>query len=1754
MTITISGSGGILSYTAAGVLCIVQTGTPGNIIQGSGGITKEGAGVLAIATACTYSGPTTINNGTLRTRTSSNRLPTGTEVIVNSPGVFDPAVSQTVKTVNGNGAITYSGSGTLTINGGSGFNSTITGIISDGASFGNITKSGAGTLTLGGVNTYDGTFTLSAGTCTVNSGAKLCGATCDVVVNGGTMNLNNTAQTIENLTSTASTGTINLGTGHTLTQTAAASGTYSGTIAGAGGFTKTDSFNQTLSGPNSYDGVTAISGIGTITVLSATGLGSTAGKTTVASGAGLNFNGATTLVVNEPIDIAGVGNTVATGGAINVGTTLTAITFGGTITLTANASVGVSSAVGTSGTFSGSPAFTGSGTTLTLNGASGTGTKSITGAITLGSGGLTKLQSGTWNLSGVNTYTGPTTVSAGRLNVNSPGSLDAGSAVTVASTATLGGNGTINGLVTINSGGTLSPGASIGTLTLTVAPSLGGTTAMEVNKAAGPVLTSDKLVVSTGGGTLAYGGTLNITVVTGSDPLAVGDTFDLFDADAFSGSFTSVTGTPGVGLVWDTSQLTVDGTIKVACGGTLLANAGPDQSLCNLGSAVIGGSPTASGGSGTGYTYSWSLGTGLDNALIANPTASPTSTTIYTVTVTDSLGCTAQDSVTVTAGAAPAISAQPANATVCSGSTATFSVTASGPGTLGYSWAKNDNSGWGSAWATNGGGTTFRGDSTLNDGTDTPCISFSPVKNDINSPVSGYALGMPGGVVATRTIALAVGQVVSIDFDNGDLDTGSKNGFSLQTSSPADVLQFYAVGGTGTYQYWDTALGQQDTLIPLQKTGVRVEFALTSASAYTLIVTPCGGTATKFNGSYSGTIAQLKLFNENTTAGAGYDCYFNNFLVGGYTDNADNYSNADYATEDKGNQPIVSGNGGSTYTTPTLSVGDSGAQYQVVVSSCGGSVLSSNATVTVNALPTITLGANPIVCFATTSADLSYSATTQSPDQYSINFDAAAETAGFVDVVNGTLPASPITITVPGAAPAATYNGTLTVKNSTTGCVSADSAITVTINPVATVNAGPDQAVCASSPAVTLAGTIGGAAASATWSGGAGTFNPDNATLNATYTPTAGEITAGSVTLTLTTDDPAGPCGPVNDSMTITINPVAMVDAGPDQTVCASSPATTLAGSYGGGASSATWSGAGTFAPNATTMNAVYTPTPGEIAAGTVTVTLTTDDPAGPCGAVNDSMTITISPVATVNAGPDQTVCYDSPTVTLAGSFGGAAASATWSGAGTFTPDNTTMTATYTPTAGEIAAGTATVTLTTDDPAGPCGAVNDTMTITINAAPAITDQPTNLTVCASSPAIFSVGATGAGLTYQWQGSGDSGITFTNISDTATNASYTNLVTTVADSGYQYQVIVSGTCSPSVTSAPPAVLTVDAPATADAGPAQTVCASSPATTLAGSFGGGATSATWSGAGTFVPNAMAMSAVYTPTAGEIAAGTATVTLTSDDPAGPCGAVNDSMVITISPVATVNAGLDQAVCASSPDTTLAGLFGGAATSATWSGAGAFTPNATTMTAVYTPTAGEITAGTATVTLTTDDPAGPCGAVNDSMTITISPVATVNAGPDQTVCAGSPATILAGLFGGGATSATWSGAGTFTPNATTMTAVYTPTAGEIAAGTATVTLTTDDPAGPCGPVNDSMLITIKPLAPQPVIESITLSGTDATLVWSSVAGYTYRVQYTTDLTPIVSWTDLAPDVLATGATATLTDSAGAVTQRFYRIWVLCP
>lgn len=78
----------------------------------------------------------------------------------------------------------------------------------------------------------------------------------------------------------------------------------------------------------------------------------------------------------------------------------------------------------------------------------------------------------------------------------------------------------------------------------------------------------------------------------------------------------------------------------------LVADAGPDDVVCDGDSIQLGGAPTASGGT-MAYTYTWS-GTNLINNTVANPVALPTTTGDYIVTVTDARNCTAFDTISIT--------------------------------------------------------------------------------------------------------------------------------------------------------------------------------------------------------------------------------------------------------------------------------------------------------------------------------------------------------------------------------------------------------------------------------------------------------------------------------------------------------------------------------------------------------------------------------------------------------------------------------------------------------------------------------------------------------------------------------------------------------------------------------------------------------------------------------------------------------------------------------------------------------------------------------------------------------------------------------------------------------------------------------------------------------------------------------------------------------------------------------------------------
>jgi hypothetical protein len=258
------------------------------------------------------------------------------------------------------------------------------------------------------------------------------------------------------------------------------------------------------------------------------------------------------------------------------------------------------------------------------------------------------------------------------------------------------------------------------------------------------------------------------------------------------------------------------------------------------------------------------------------------------------------------------------------------------------------------------------------------------------NPISFTISGQNGFSAARRYLVIA----------DVALSATLGNTFAGSIAAAGDVTTTATEGGTAT--------GNQQTIIAATCTSPTTTYSLTGGGSYCAagVGVPVG-----LSGSESGVTYQLYRDASPTgqmASGTGSAISFGNQTVAG------------------------------TYTVWSSSAGG------YCVEQMTGS--PSSVSVSVTALPTITQGANPAVCEGSTTASLTYSGTTGTPDQYSIDFDAAAEAQGFTDVTLATLPASPITIAVPGSAAAGTYTATLTVKNSGSGCVSGGQAVTITVN------------------------------------------------------------------------------------------------------------------------------------------------------------------------------------------------------------------------------------------------------------------------------------------------------------------------------------------------------------------------------------------------------------------------------------------------------------------------------------------------------------------------------------------------------------------------------------------------------------------------------------------------------------------------------------------------------------------------------------
>ncbi len=654
--------------------------------------------------------------------------------------------------------------------------------------------------------------------------------------------------------------------------------------------------------------------------------------------------------------------------------------------------------------------------------------------------------------------------------------------------------------------------------------------------------------------------------------------------------------------------------------------------------------------------------------------------------------------------------------------------------------------------------------------------------------------------------------------------------------------------------------------------------------------------------------------------------------------------------------------------------------------------------------------------------------------------------------------------------------GTVTLTMSVAGnCNNPSDGVVLTVDPEATADAGSDALVCFNSTHQ-LAATATNANSILWTTSGTGTFNDDTAE-DPIYTFSAADIAAGTVTLTMSV---TGNCNNPSDGVVLTVDPEATADAGSDALVCFNSTHQLAATATNANSILWTTSGSGTFNDD-TAEDPIYTFSAADIAAGTVTLTMSVD---GSCNDPSSDVVLTIDPEATADAGSDALVCYNSTHQLAATATNANSILWTTSGTGTFN-DDTAEDPIYTFSAADIAAGTVNLTMSVD---GTCNDPSSDVVLTIDPE-ATADAGSDALVCFNSTHQLAATATNAN-SILWTTSG----TGTFNDDTAEDPIYTFSAADIAAGTVTLTMSVTGNCN---NPSDGVVLTIDPEATADAGSDALVCYNSTHQLAATATNANSILWTTSGTGTFNDDT-AEDPIYTFSAADIAAGTVTLTMSV---AGNCNNPSDGVVLTIDPEATADAGSDALVCFNRTHQLAATATNANSILWTTSGTGTFNDD-TAEDPIYTFSAADIAAGTVTLTMSVT---GNCNNPSDGVVLTIDPEATADAGSDALVCYNSTHQLAATATNANSILWTTSGTGTFNDD-TAEDPIYTFSAADIAAGTVTLTMSV---TGNCNNPSDGVVLTVDP-------EATADAGSDALVCFNS----THQLAATATNANSILWT----------------------------------
>jgi autotransporter-associated beta strand protein len=544
-------------------------------ISGSGSLIKDGLGTLTLTGNISYTGATTILGGALIVGAGGTTGSLNGDLVIDSNLTFnrsDDYLYQNV--ISGTGSLTKLGAGTLTFTGANvytggttisagalqlgngGTTGSVVGDITDNSSLvfnhsdnvnfggnisgtGSVTQAGSGVLSLtGSNNTYAGGTIINAGTVSLSADANLGASSGGITFGGGLLQLAANVNTARPVTLSTS-GTID---------TNGFASTFSGVISGSGGLNKNGNGTLTLTGANTYRGVTTINA-GTLQI----GSGGTAGALVgnVVDNSQLAFNLSSNTTYGGVIS--------GTGSLTNLGTGPLVLTGTNTYTGVTSSSAGFLQLGngGTSGSVAGNIAVD---SALIFDRSDNVNY----GGVISGAAAVITEGTGTLTLSGNNTYTGGTVVQTGSLILT--GSNSGGGLMEVASGTALqiGAGGTSGSLAgNIQGGGSVTfdrsdsvtfAGTLIGSLSVIQAGSGTLTLTGTDNYSNGTSINSGTLQVGNGGtsgsitgnvtdnGTLAFNRSDNVSfggVISGSGAVTQsGGTLTLSGNNTYSGTTT----------------------------------------------------------------------------------------------------------------------------------------------------------------------------------------------------------------------------------------------------------------------------------------------------------------------------------------------------------------------------------------------------------------------------------------------------------------------------------------------------------------------------------------------------------------------------------------------------------------------------------------------------------------------------------------------------------------------------------------------------------------------------------------------------------------------------------------------------------------------------------------------------------------------------------------------------------------------------------------------------------------------------------------------------------------------------------------------------------------------------------------------------------------------------------------------------------------------------------------------------------------